>query len=75
MTIFRQSLDRVAAPKASTTRRCARWILQRLAIGKMPVSAVARALGLGWDTVNAFTYATPCTSSDSHPGVSCGEAP
>ena len=54
VTIFRQRIDRVAAPKASTTRRCARWILQRLAVDKMSVSAVARALGLGWNTVNAL---------------------
>lgn len=52
VTIFRARTDRVAAPKASTTRRCARWILQRLAIDKMSVSAVAKALGIGWDTVN-----------------------
>ena len=52
VTIFRQRMDRVAVPKASTTRRCARWILQRLAIDKMSVSAVAKALGLGWETVN-----------------------
>ncbi|MEB3049492.1 transposase family protein [Mycolicibacter sp. MYC123] len=53
VTIFRHRLDRVAAPKAATTRRCARWILQRLAIDRMSVSAVAKALGLGWNTVNA----------------------
>ncbi|MGB1226133.1 MAG: helix-turn-helix domain-containing protein, partial [Mycobacterium sp.] len=53
MTIFRQRISAVAAPKAVTTRRCARWILQRLAIDKMSVSAVAKALGLGWNTVNA----------------------
>jgi len=53
VTIFRQGIERVAAPKASTTRRCARWILQRLAIDKMSVSAVAKSLGLGWNTVNA----------------------
>lgn len=53
VTIFRQRIDRVAAPKAATTVRCARWILQRLAIDKMSVSAVAKALGLGWNTVNS----------------------
>jgi transposase len=54
VTIFRQRIEAVAAPKATTTRRCARWILQRLAIDKMSVSAVARALGLGWNTVNSL---------------------
>lgn len=57
VTIFRQRIDRVAAPKASTTRRCARWILQRLAIDKMSVAAVAKALGMGWNTVNAVAAA------------------
>lgn len=38
---------------AATTRRCAQWILQRLAIDKMSVSAVAKTLGVSWDTVNA----------------------
>ena len=52
VTIFRQRTDRVAAPKASTTRRCARWIVQRLAIDKMSVAAIAKALGLSWNTVN-----------------------
>lgn len=57
VTIYRQRLDRVAAPKATTTRRCSRWILQRLAVDKMSVAAVARALGLGWNTVNALAVA------------------
>ncbi|MBS7549862.1 helix-turn-helix domain-containing protein, partial [Dietzia massiliensis] len=39
-------------PRAKTTRRCNRWILQRLAIDRTSVSAVAKALGLGWDLVN-----------------------
>ncbi len=52
VTIFRQRIEGVAAPKASTTRRCARWILQRLAIDKMSVSAVAKTLGVSGDTVN-----------------------
>src|SRR5699024_3471367 len=51
-TIYRGGIDHVAGPRAATTRRCARWILQRLAVDKMSVSAVARMLGLGWDTVN-----------------------
>lgn len=52
VVIFRQRTDQVAAAKASTTRRCARWIVQRLAIDKMSVAAIAKALGSSWDTVN-----------------------
>src|SRR5699024_9340724 len=37
---------------AKTTRRCTRWILQRLAIDRTSVAAVAKALALGWDLVN-----------------------
>lgn len=32
-------------PRAETTRRCTRWILQRLAIDRTGVSAVAKAPG------------------------------
>jgi len=51
--IFQQRLD-CAQTGAKTTNRCTRWILQRLAIDKMSVRAVARALGLGWDLVNSL---------------------
>lgn len=49
--IFQQRLE-CAEPGAKTTRRCARWILQRLAIDKMSIAAIARQLGLSWDLVN-----------------------
>jgi transposase len=50
--IFQQRMPALAKPRAKTTRRCSRWILQRLAIDRTSVSAVAKALGLGWDLVN-----------------------
>lgn len=49
--VFQQRLE-CAEPGAKTTGRCARWILQRLAIDKMSISAVARQISLGWDLVN-----------------------
>ena len=49
---FQQRIPALAEPRAKTTRRCSRWILQRLAIDRTSVSAVAKALGLGWDLVN-----------------------
>lgn len=49
--VFQQRLD-AAEVGAKTTRRCRKWILQRLAIDKMSVAAVAAALDLGWDLVN-----------------------
>ena len=58
VTVFRQRIDTVAAPKACTTRRTAGWILGRLACDKMPVSAVATALGLSWDVVNSLALST-----------------
>lgn len=51
--IFQQSFA-AAEPGAKTTRRCTRWVLQRLAIDKMSIAAVARALNLGWDLVNGL---------------------
>lgn len=71
-TIFRQRLDQVAAPKASTTRRATRWILQRLALDKMSVSAIARALGLGWDTINALAMNMARALVHAHPAHLAG---
>ena len=50
--IFQQRMPALAEPQAKTTRRCSRWIVQRLAIGLTSVSAVANALGLGSGLVN-----------------------
>lgn len=49
--IFQASL-RCAEDGAKVTYRVTRWILQRLAIDRMSVSATAKALGIGWDLVN-----------------------
>lgn len=38
-----------AAPGKKVTYRVTRWILQRLAIDRMSISATAKALGIGWD--------------------------
>lgn len=56
-SIFQQRLE-CAEPGAKTTKRCTKWILQRLAIDKMSVKAVAKALGLGWDLVNRLALNT-----------------
>ena len=52
--VFCHDSSRLARPGASTTRRCAAFVLRRLAIDKATVSAVARELGRSWDTVNAI---------------------
>lgn len=49
--IFQASLE-CADDGAKLTRRVTRWILQRLAIDRMSVSATAKALGVGWQLVN-----------------------
>ena len=36
------------SPKSNDPRRGARWVLQRLAVDEMSVSAVANPLGLGF---------------------------
>ncbi|MFC5948382.1 helix-turn-helix domain-containing protein [Pseudonocardia lutea] len=47
----------MARPGASTTRRCADYVLRRVAIDKATVAAVARDLGRSWDTVNSVAVA------------------
>ncbi len=59
VTIYRAGLPTTAARRSSVTRRVTRWILQRMAIDKLSVKACARALGLGWDTVNTLAV-TAC---------------
>ncbi|WP_080792432.1 ISL3 family transposase [Corynebacterium pacaense] len=49
--IFQASLN-CADDGAKITHRVTRWILQRLAIDRMSVSATAKALGVGWELVN-----------------------
>lgn len=52
--VFAHNTSRLARPGGSTTRRCARYILRRLMIDRTTVAAVARELGLSWDTVNTI---------------------
>ena len=52
--VFAHNTSRLARPGWSTTRRCARYILRRLMIDRATVAAVARELGLSWDTVNGI---------------------
>ncbi|KHJ73363.1 ISL3 family transposase, partial [Rhodococcus sp. Chr-9] len=67
-TIFQQRMPELAEPRAKTTRRCTRWILQRLAIDRTSVSAVAKALGLGWDLVNDLAISKIRTMVYDQPG-------
>jgi transposase len=39
---------------ASTTRRCAKFVLRRLIVDRATVAAVARELGRSWDTINTI---------------------
>jgi len=52
--VFAHNTSQLAHPGWSTTRRCARYILHRLMIDRATVAAVARELGLSWDTVNTI---------------------
>jgi transposase len=52
--VFAHNTFRLARPGWSTTRRCARYILRRLMLDPMTVSAVARELGLSGNTVNTI---------------------
>ncbi|MEU6701538.1 hypothetical protein [Pseudonocardia sp. NPDC046786] len=48
--------SRLIPARASTTRPCAEYVLQRLAIDKATVAAVARKLGRSCDTVNSGRF-------------------
>lgn len=52
--VFAHNTSALARPGASTTRRSARYVLRRLMIDRATVAAVARELGLSWDTVNSI---------------------
>lgn len=52
--VFNQDLGKLGAPRASTTRRCARYLLQRLMINRTIISAIAAELGVSWHTVSTI---------------------
>ena len=52
--VFNQNLGKLAAPRTSTTRRYARYVLRRLMIDRTTISAVAAELGVSWHTVSAI---------------------
>jgi transposase len=52
--VFAHNTDRLVRRGWTTTRRCARYICRRLMIDRATVAAVARELGLSWDTVNTI---------------------
>lgn len=58
--IFSRDTSGLARPGASTTRRCARYVLRRLVADRTTIAAVARELGRSWDTIN--TVAVEATS-------------
>jgi transposase len=53
-TVFNQDLGKLAAPRSSTTRRCARYVLRRLMIDRTTISAIAAELGVTWHTVSSI---------------------
>src|SRR5699024_7525087 len=67
-TIYRQSLPGAADDGTSTTGRVTRWILQRLAVDKMSISAVAKSLGIGWDLTNDLALSAVSDLVYDHPG-------
>jgi transposase len=52
--VFNQDLGKLAVPRASTTRRCARYVLGRLMIDRTTISAIAAELGVCWRTVSSI---------------------
>src|ERR1700741_1841006 len=52
--VFNQNLGKLAAPRSSTTRRCARYVLRRLMIDRTTIAAMAAELGVSWHTVSSI---------------------
>ena len=52
--VFNQGLGKLAAPRSSTTRRFARYVLRRLMIDRTTISAIAAELGVSWHTVSTI---------------------
>jgi transposase len=52
--VFNQDLGKLAASRASTTRRCARYVLRRLMFDRTTISAIAAELGVSWHTVSTI---------------------
>jgi transposase len=52
--VFNQDLQKLAAPRSSTTRRCARYVMRRLMIDRTTISVIATELGVTWHTVNTI---------------------
>lgn len=73
--VFRHNTDRLARPGSSTTRRCARHVVRRLMVDHTSIAAIARELGLSWDTVNAIAVeaATGLLAADPTGWNRCGD--
>jgi hypothetical protein len=67
--VFNQDLGKLAYPRSSTTRRCARYVLRRLMIDRTTISAIAAELGVSWHTVSSIAMRATCV------GVGVGAKP
>ncbi|WP_318263159.1 transposase family protein [Mycolicibacterium goodii] len=56
--VFNQNLGKLATPRSSTTRRCARYVLRRLMIDLATISVIAGELGLSRHTVSTIAMRT-----------------
>jgi transposase len=50
--VWRQDTSAAAAPRAKLSRRASRWALAGLVVQHLTVAAVAKALGVSWNTAN-----------------------
>ena len=58
-SVFRANISSIVAPRAQVTRRTTAWIMRRMIVDKMSVSAVAASVGLSWNTVNTLARMRP----------------
>ncbi len=64
--VFNQDLGKLAAPRSSTTRRCARYVLRRLINDRTTISAIAAELGVSWHTVSTIAMQATAALIEAH---------
>jgi transposase len=64
--VFRHNTDRLARPGSSTTRRCAHHVVRRLMVDRTSIAAIARELGLSWDTGRSPIVGPVVSRADSY---------
>lgn len=52
--MFNQDLGKLAGPRSSTTRRCARYVVRRLMVDRTTIATIAAELGVRWHPLSSI---------------------